>query len=187
MKQIVHNEVTIKVKPVVRHVVTKSESTTWSDGGTGGSAGTICEVASESAANEIARALELLHAPRRYVVVQRTFEPENNIVYYADTRDQAEQFKGVLQKFHRTDFRIFEEPILDPRERPIPVTGEPTAFLMDIGDRMVMTHVAPTSETNKDHRRVFRIEVPDGASQAEAVEAVRKAFAQKDEGVSVRG
>ena len=115
-------------------------------------------------------------------MVQRTFEPENNVVYYADTREQAEQFQDALTKPYQTDFVIFEQPLLDPRERPIVTTGGPVSMLVEGDGKLVMMHVTKTHEPtkHKDERRMYRFEVPEGVSQEEATIAVRKAFEARE-------
>jgi hypothetical protein len=139
---VVSHTVTIKVRPSVRHVITRDVSTVHSDGRGSGSSGPLCEVNNEETANEIARALELLHAPRRYVVVQRSFEPGNCVVYYAYSSYQAEQFKDVLQQFYQTDFRIYEQVLTDPRDIALhnDGAGNPMEYLMVRDGQLMLTH-----------------------------------------------
>jgi hypothetical protein len=176
--EVVQRDVTIRVKPAVRHVVTKGEIVFYADGVSSGSGGTLCEVTSEEAANEIARALELLYAPRRYAVVQRSFEPGNCIVYYAYAREQAEQFRDVLQKFYQTDFRIYEQPITDLREAENFRLGGagPREYLMVRDGQLMLTHVHEANCKPERARTMFHFAIPEGASQEEAMELVNKLF-----------
>jgi hypothetical protein len=175
---VVHHEVTIRVKPAVRHVVTKGEHTLYADGRAGGSGGTLCEVSSEEAANEIAQALELFHAPRRYVVVQRSFEPGDCIVYYADSKAQAEQFQDVLQKHYQTDFRIYEQPLLNAREAEMHRASgaEPAVYMVVDEGEIKLTYGQLKTLQVSPERRIFHFSVPEGASEEEALALVKKTF-----------
>jgi hypothetical protein len=188
---VLSHTISIKVRPTVRHVITRDESITHSDGRGSGSSGPLCEVSNEEAANEIARALELLHAPRRYVVVQRSFEPGNCVVYYAYSQYQAEQFKDVLQQFYQTDFRIYEQVLTDPRDIALhnDGAGNPMEYLMIREGQLMLTHTQEVREVGSlvtvgeltvtrvpGGRSVISMQMPDHLTPTEAAEYVTKAM-----------
>jgi len=187
--EVVLRDITFRVKPMVRHAVTYVEDTVYADGSEGGAGGTMCEVNSEEAANQIQMALEMLHAPRKYVVVQRSFEPGNCIVYYAYTAKQAKQFQDVLQKHYQTDFRIYEQPILDPHEAEnyrLQSNG-PAEHLMVRDGKVELTYVHEvdgnvtkveglTVERLEGGRSVITVEVPDNLTPKEAQKFVTAAM-----------
>lgn len=182
--EVVQRDITFKVKPAVRHVVTYGESTIYADGTNGGAGGTLCEVNSEEAAEQIRKALELFHAPRRYVVVQRSFEVGNCIVYYAYTRPQAEQFQDVLQKHYQTDFRIYEQPLTDPREAEFHRASASGSleYLMVRDGKVELTHVheACHAMAAAEPRSIFHISLPEGISSEEASRMVHDIIARRN-------
>lgn len=106
----------LRVRPVIRHAITRYVTERHTNGRQSGMSQLMCEVGSEDFAEEIKEALELKDAPRKYVLVERTFKPEAR-VYYAEWPDQARQHKEVLEKFYPdSEFQIFACLIEDPIE-----------------------------------------------------------------------
>lgn len=98
----------IRVRPVIRHVVTRFP------GNRGPGPETLGEFDSEAAAEELAGALRSsMQRPKQYIVVQRSFDVDVK-AYYAEELAQAECYKDELQAHYGHEFRIFEREVTDP-------------------------------------------------------------------------
>jgi hypothetical protein len=78
----------IRVRPVIRHVVTTFTPQSCGDGGSRA----IGEFDSEAHAEEVAQALKEMHAPREYVMVQETPGLETPKVFYAYSEEEVAKF-----------------------------------------------------------------------------------------------
>lgn len=99
----------IRVRPVVRHIVTRH--TEWGD--TGRKTEPVGEFDNEQYAEEIAEALRKAHKAKQYAIVERSFE-FGAMVAYADHIEVAEAMQRDLQAEHGREFRIYEREVTDP-------------------------------------------------------------------------
>ena len=90
----------IRVRPVIRHVVTRYTA------GPGGGSEVLGEFDSESQAEQVADAMRSVHWPKKYVLVQVTFEPETK-AFYAETQVEADKLRGKLSEETGHDWRVF--------------------------------------------------------------------------------
>jgi hypothetical protein len=109
----------IRVRPVVRHVVTRFTSEhdehTRFAGFAGGGCETLGEFDSEQYADVVADALRMASAARVYVIVQETLGEEIAIVHYAGSEEEAASRKTSLEERTGKSFRIYSrvrEPLL---------------------------------------------------------------------------
>lgn len=94
-----------RVRPVIRHIVTRFTS----DPERGASSlETLGEFANEGYAEIVAEALRERVAPRKYAIVQRSFET-SVLVYYAADETEAQACKASCEAEHGGEFRIFSE------------------------------------------------------------------------------
>jgi hypothetical protein len=98
--------VEFRVRPVIRHVVTRHTSTENS-----GSLETLGEFGNEGYAEIVSQALKERAAPREYVVVESTLGAVQAAVYYAhDENDLAHvQCQAAAEHPGRT-FRVYSRP-----------------------------------------------------------------------------
>jgi predicted DNA-binding WGR domain protein len=101
-------ETEIRVRPVVRHAVTRFTK----DGKSAGSE-MIGEFANEAYAEELAEALRKSHRAKQYVIIQRSFEFDAK-VGYADHLSVAQEMKRELEDLYGGEFRIYERELTDP-------------------------------------------------------------------------
>jgi hypothetical protein len=92
----------IRVRPVVRHVITRYTN----DAVRGGSVETLGEFDNEAQAEQVAEAMRSVHWPKKFVIVQVTFEPETK-AYYAESLDEANETAVKLTAETGGDWRIF--------------------------------------------------------------------------------
>lgn len=102
------SHVEIRVRPVVRSVVTR-----YASDGRGASLETLGEFDNEAYAEIVAEALRDRNAPRQYALIQRTFEPGAK-VFYAEHEGVATVMKDELEREHGCEFQIFERLMTDP-------------------------------------------------------------------------
>jgi hypothetical protein len=100
----------IRVRPVIRHVVTRFQS----DGARSGSEA-MGEFGNEQYAEEVAEALRQKHAPKQYIAVERGWEIATNVLYFT-TRAEADTFVETALKEDR-EFRVYEREPTGPIER----------------------------------------------------------------------
>lgn len=98
----------IRVRPVVRHAVTRFSQDERSAGSE-----LVGEFANEGYAEEVAEALRKSHKPKQYAIVQRSFDFQV-MVTYADYPEVAEALKAELEAEHGQEFRIYERELTDP-------------------------------------------------------------------------
>lgn len=100
----------IRVRPVIRHVVTKWESDP--ENGAGGSS-PMGEFDHESYADEVAEALRDKYAPRVYAIVEETIGEVQARVWYAyspeEAQMRADQAVAETGKSYRIYSRIKEQ------------------------------------------------------------------------------
>ena len=100
----------IRVRPVIRHAVTRFTS----DPARGaGSSECVAEFSHEEYAEEVAEALRRAHRPRQYAIVQRSFDIDVK-VYYAESEGEAIHRRDELIAENGVDFRIYERELTDP-------------------------------------------------------------------------
>lgn len=98
--------VEFRVRPVIRHVVTRFSSR--NDGeGVSASCGPLGEFDNEGYADIVVEALRERVAPRVYAVVQETLGDETAIVHYAYDEAQADARKQDLEQRTGKSFRIY--------------------------------------------------------------------------------
>ena len=103
------SQVEIRVRPVIRHVVTRYRSE-----GRYASSETLGEFDSEQYAEEVAATMRAaLPKPKQYAIVERGFDVGAK-VYYAEEREQAEAYRVQLQEHFGKEFRIYEREVTDP-------------------------------------------------------------------------
>jgi hydrogenase maturation factor len=94
----------IRVRPVIRHVVTKWESDP--ENGAGGSA-CIAEFNHESYAEEVAEALREKYAKREYAIVEETMgEPTARVTYAYSEEDVAVRLASEEAETGKT-YRVY--------------------------------------------------------------------------------
>lgn len=98
----------IRVRPVVRHAVTRFTQ----DGRSAGSE-MIGEFANEAFAEEVAEALSRKTAPRQYIIVERTFDAAARICY-ADHASVADEIKTDMERELGSEFRVYSREMTDP-------------------------------------------------------------------------
>jgi hypothetical protein len=99
----------IRVRPVVRHVVTRYTSEY--DEATkscGGSCETIGEFDNERFAEEVAKVLQEEAQPKQYAVVESTLGDIQAQVYYAEGQREAFELSKKLSAETLKTFRVFE-------------------------------------------------------------------------------
>lgn len=104
----------IRVRPVVRHVVTR-----FTQDGRSASSEAIGEFANENYAEEVAEALRAKSEPKRFVLIEESPIANWPLVLYAYSREEAQaRCLEMLQKYE-IGMRIFERPV-DDRSWAIP-------------------------------------------------------------------
>jgi len=119
-RKAIMEKVEIRVRPVVRHIVTRhTERQTLPVGqkyadGPRSSLETLGEFDNEAQAEQMAAALRnALPKPMKYAIVQRSFDVDVK-VYYANEREQAEAYCRELMDHFGVEFRIFARELTDP-------------------------------------------------------------------------
>jgi hypothetical protein len=103
----------IRVRPVIRHAVTRYTSETGESGFCSGGSESLGEFSHEAYAEEVAEALKAAHKPKQYALVERGFDTSVQ-VYYAEEPEQAEYYKRQLEAHYGAEFRVFEREVTDP-------------------------------------------------------------------------
>lgn len=99
-----------RVRPVIRHVVTKYAPSPPNTAGMGSSQ--VGEFASEEQAEAVREAFEFLYAPRQFLMVKRSLELET-LAQHAETQEEADAF--VAEKLLMgEEWRVFSRIITDP-------------------------------------------------------------------------
>jgi hypothetical protein len=129
----------IRVRPVVRHVVTRYKQAEIGKGPDGlprYSAGleTLGEFDSEEYAEQVAGAMRERFAARQYVAVERGFEVVANHIYF-ETAAAAEAFveKALLEE---REFRIYSRVVTDPVAKARIESGWGTESIPDVPPRV---------------------------------------------------
>lgn len=97
----------IRVRPVVRHAVTRFKQDARSAGSE-----MIGEFANEAFAEEVASALTWKSRARQYVIVERSFDVTAQ-VGYADYESVAEAIREDMEKETGREFRVFSRELTD--------------------------------------------------------------------------
>jgi hypothetical protein len=101
----------IRVRPVVRHIVTRYEADE-----RGASSSPLGEFTNEEYAEQVAEALRgSIPKPMQYVAVERTFNELTNAVYFDTEADATAYAEYALSKGR--EFRVFGREITDPVAR----------------------------------------------------------------------
>lgn len=82
----------IRVRPVIRHVVTRYTSEVMEDGRGSGGCESLGEYDHESYAEQVAQALRDQAAPREFILVQETPGLTNPEVRYAYSQEEVDNF-----------------------------------------------------------------------------------------------
>jgi hypothetical protein len=105
------SQVEIRVRPVIRHVVTRF--TPASEGQS--AVETLGEFDSENYAEQVAETLrQAIPKPKQYAIVERTVGEIGARVWYAEEREEAESHQRQLEEHFGREFRIFEREVTDP-------------------------------------------------------------------------
>jgi hypothetical protein len=102
-------EIDIRVRSVLRHHITRRRP----NGDEGAVVESICEVANEAMADEIAELFRKAGAPKKYAIIERTYSINAKCIY-AEEYEQALEYKKQLEEFFDAEFRIFEAELTDP-------------------------------------------------------------------------
>jgi hypothetical protein len=82
----------IRVRPVVRHIVTEYHSGVTAEGSNYGGCATLGEFDSEAQAEKVAAAIRAQHEPREYVMVEQAPGKEFPRVFYAYSEQEVADF-----------------------------------------------------------------------------------------------
>jgi hypothetical protein len=97
----------IRVRPVIRHNVTRFTSETGPDGACGGSSESLGEFAHEGYAEEVAQALKDREAARVYAIVEETVGKVQARVVYAYSKGEATLRKMDIEGETGKSFHIY--------------------------------------------------------------------------------
>ena len=90
----------IRVRPVIRHAVTRFTSEVHEDERCSGSSECMGEFSHESYAEEVAKALIQVQAPREFIIVQETPGLTNPEVRYAYSQEEVNAFLSEPRADH---------------------------------------------------------------------------------------
>lgn len=97
----------IRVRPVIRHAVTRHTSEVMEDGRGSGGSECLGEFSHESYAEEVAQALQEKHAPREFVIVERTLGAAEARVTYAYSEEEAVGRLASEEAVDGKEYRIY--------------------------------------------------------------------------------
>lgn len=97
----------IRVRPVIRHVVTRFTSEVMEDGRGSGSSESMGEFDHESYAEQVAEALRTQEAPRIFAVVEETMGEISARVWYAYNEQEAYERAAVARIETGKTYKIY--------------------------------------------------------------------------------
>lgn len=100
-------KVEVRVRPVIRHVVTRFTNGTTSDGMSYGSCETLGEFDSENYAEVVAGAMREKAAEREYVIVESTLGEVQAMVWHAQDEKEAVMRQHQAQQETGKTFRVY--------------------------------------------------------------------------------